>query len=99
MLNEYTNPSSNLNCCSWYEGTKTVSTERYSQTYAEINKKNVLLSLLTGTSIFPKIAVSTIRTARYGKCVFESYTQNSKTFMNIPYEGFLTTYVTTSTHL
>ena len=29
----------------------------------------------------------------------KSYTQNSKTYLNILYEGIITTYVTTSTHL
>jgi len=38
ILNEYTNPSSILNCCNWYARIK-VSPERQSQTYVGINVK------------------------------------------------------------
>jgi len=51
-------------------------------------RKNFLPSLLIGISIFPVKAVSTTPTAMYKKNVFGNYTQISKTFMNLLYEGF-----------
>jgi len=61
--------------------------------------ENFLLSLLSGTSIFLMIAVSTNPTAMYRKTIFGNYTQNSKTFFEFLYEGILTVNVTTSAHL
>jgi hypothetical protein len=37
---------------------------------------------------FRKIAVSSSPTASYGKLYWEYYTQNSKTFLHLLYEGF-----------
>jgi hypothetical protein len=50
--------------------------------------ENFLLSLLSGISIFPMIAVSTTPTAMYRKSVFGNYKQNSQTFLNLLYKGF-----------
>jgi hypothetical protein len=63
------------------------------------SRGNFLTSLLSGTCIFPIIAVPTTPTAMYRKTVFGNYTQNSKTFLNLLYKGILKMDVTISTHL
>ena len=59
----------------------------------------IFYPLLSGTSIFPMIALSIIRTGRYRKTVVEKLHTKFENVSKYSLQGLLTMNVTTSTHL
>jgi len=97
ILNEYTNPSSILNCYSRYARIK-VSPERQSLTYVEVNDY-FLPSLLLGTKNQRTDSSFNSFHNKYKKTVAGKLHIKFHNIVVYSLRGFLTMNVTTSTHL